>query len=66
MLIYICGTMRLGRYRQRNNRHTLNQKPKTMSWKNDNQKYIDDSVSITSAVIIITICLLIGCLADNL
>ena len=66
MLIYICGTMRLGRYRQRNNRHTLNQKPKTMSFKNDNQKYIDDSVSITSAVIIFTICLLIGCLADNL
>ena len=23
MLIYICGTMRLGRYRQWNNRHTL-------------------------------------------
>jgi uncharacterized membrane protein YkgB len=66
MLIYICGTMRLGRYRQRNNRHTLNQKPKTMSWKNDNQKYIDDSVSITCAVIIITVSLLIGCLADNL
>jgi uncharacterized membrane protein YkgB len=58
--------MRLGRYRQRNNRHTLNQKPKTMSWKNDNQKYIDDSVSITCGVIIFIICLLIGCLADNL
>jgi hypothetical protein len=37
-----------------------------MSWKNDNKDYIDDSVSLTSAVIIITICLLIGCLADNL
>jgi hypothetical protein len=37
-----------------------------MSWKNDNKNYIDDSVSLTSAVIIITICLLIGCLADNL
>jgi len=66
MLIYICGTMRLGRYRQRNNRHTLNQKPKAMSFKNDNQKYIDDSVSITCAVIIIIVSLLIGCLADNL
>jgi hypothetical protein len=66
MLIYICGTMRLGRYRQRNNRQTLNQKTKTMSWKNDNQKYIDDSVSITCAVIIIIVSLLIGCLADNL
>jgi len=66
MLIYICGTMRLGRYRQRNNRQTFNQKPKTMSFKKDNQKYIDDSVSITCAVIIITVSLLIGCLADNL
>ena len=66
MLIYICGTMRLGRYRQRNNRHTLNQKPKTMSFKNDNQDYINDSVSVATAVIIFTICLLIGCLADNL
>jgi hypothetical protein len=37
-----------------------------MSWKNDNKDYINDSVSLTSAVIIITICLLIGCLADNL
>jgi hypothetical protein len=37
-----------------------------MNWKNDNKNYIDDSVSLTSAVIIITICLLIGCLADNL
>ena len=37
-----------------------------MSWKNDNKNYIDDSVSLTSAVIIIAICLLIGCLADNL
>jgi hypothetical protein len=66
MLIYICGTMRLGRYRKRNNRHTLSQKPKTMSFKKDNQKYIDDSVSITCAVIIIIVSLLIGCLADNL
>lgn len=37
-----------------------------MSFKNDNQKYIDDSVSITCAVIIIIVSLLIGCLADNL
>ena len=58
--------MRLGRYRQRNNRQTFNQKPKPMSFKNDNQDYINDSVSVATAVIIFTICLLIGCLADNL
>lgn len=66
MLIYICGTMRLGRYRQRNNRHTLNQKQTIMSWKKNNQDYINDSVSLTSAVIIFTISLLIMCLADNI
>jgi hypothetical protein len=37
-----------------------------MSWKNDNKDYIDDSVSIISGILIIIICLLIGCLADNI
>lgn len=58
--------LRLGRYRQRNNRHTLNQKQTIMSFKNDNKKYIDESVSITCGVIIFTISLLIMCLADNI
>lgn len=58
--------MRLGRYRQRNNRHTLNQKQTIMSWKKQNKDYINDSVSLTSAIIIFTISLLIMCLADNI
>lgn len=37
-----------------------------MSFKNDNKKYIDESVSITCGVIIFTISLLIMCLADNI
>lgn len=37
-----------------------------MNWKKENKDYVNDSVSVTSAIIIITICLLIGCLADNL
>lgn len=37
-----------------------------MNWKNDNRDYINDSVSTTSAFLIIIISLLIGCLAGNL
>jgi hypothetical protein len=37
-----------------------------MSWKQDNKDYINDSVSLTSSILIIIISLLIGCLADNL
>ena len=37
-----------------------------MSWKEDNKDYINDSVSLTTGVIIFIISIIIGCLADNL
>lgn len=37
-----------------------------MSWKKQNKDYINDSVSLTSSIIIIAISLLIMCLADNI
>jgi len=37
-----------------------------MNWKDENKDYINDSVSATTGVIIIIICLLIGCLAGNI
>jgi hypothetical protein len=37
-----------------------------MNWKEQNKDYIKDSVSLTSGIVIFIICILIGCLADNL
>ena len=37
-----------------------------MSWKEENKDYINDSVSFTTGIIIFIICIIIGCLADNL
>lgn len=37
-----------------------------MNWQEKNKDYINDSVSLTSSIVIIIISLLIGCLADNL
>jgi len=37
-----------------------------MNWKEKNKDYINDSVSLTTSIVIIIISLLIGCLADNL
>ena len=37
-----------------------------MNWKEKNKDYVNDSVSLTSAIVIIVISLLIGCLAGNI
>ena len=58
--------MRLGRYRQRNNRLTFKPKTTNMNWKQENKDYIDSSVSTVTGIVIFIICLLIGCLAGNL
>jgi uncharacterized membrane protein YkgB len=46
--------------------YQITKKPKTMNWKEKNKNYVDDSVSLISAILIIVISLLIGCLAGNI
>ena len=49
---------------QRNNAQT--KKQNAMNWKEKNKDYINDSVSLTTGIIIFIVCILIGCLAGNL
>lgn len=37
-----------------------------MKWNEQNKDYVNDSVSLTSGIVIIIISLLIGCLAGNI
>lgn len=37
-----------------------------MKWNEQNEDYVNDSVSLTSGIVIIIISLLIGCLAGNI
>ena len=41
-------------------------KQNAMNWKEQNKDYINDSVSLTTGIVIFIICILIGCLAGNL
>jgi hypothetical protein len=49
---------------QRNNAQT--KKQNAMNWKDENKDYINESVSLTTGIVIFIICILIGCLAGNL
>jgi hypothetical protein len=37
-----------------------------MNWNEKNKDYINDSVSLTTGIVIFIICILIGCLAGNI
>jgi len=45
---------------------TKPQKQNAMNWKEQNKDYINDSVSLTTGIVIFIICILIGCLAGNI